>query len=378
MVDQKLVHKFDRVYIDESSLDSKLAERLLEIFPEDRIEFVREKPFAGIEGDLSAREFDRSKRRIFVTSFKGQFFKRCPGSRPGLACCNYFVLNWGLQCDMNCSYCYLQSFINTPVLTLYSNLEDALAELRAMAADGLGVQKLRIGTGETVDSLSLDPLTLFSHDLIAFFRDFPNWTLEFKTKSALVDQFLNVEHDGNVIVSWSVNPEYIVGKEEHGTASLAARLAAAEKCLARGFQIAFHIDPMIWHPDWEKNYGELVDAIATRFTPQQVPYMSVGALRFQPEQRAMMRERFGMKSYVTTAETFVSQDGKQRYDEKLRQRMFRYVLDRFKSHSPEWRIFMCMETPEAWLKTVGESPFKSEKLGELFDRRPVVAAKNWL
>lgn len=378
MVDEKLSAlnvKFEMVWIDEKSRDSKLVSRLLEIFPEDKIRFVAEKPFANSAGELSAREFDRSKRHLFITPFKGQFFKRCPGSRPGLACCNYFVLNWGLQCDMNCSYCYLQSFINTPVLTIYSNLDDALTELRTMAASGLAAQKLRIGTGETVDSLSLDPLTLFSHQLIAFFRDYPNWTLEFKTKSALVDQFLEVEHAGNVIASWSVNPQHVITAEEHGTASLAARLDAAERCLLRGYQIAFHIDPMIWHPEWEQNYGELVDEIAGRFTPQKVPYMSVGALRFQPEQRAIMRERFGMKSYVTQAETFVSQDGKLRYDEKLRQQMFKFVLERFKSHSPDWRIFMCMETPEAWLKTVGESPFKSEKLGELFDRKPLAAAR---
>ncbi len=381
MVDQelsRLIAKFETVWIDEKSRGSRLAARLLELFPAERIRFVTDRPFAGSAGDLSAREFDRSKRHLFVTPFKGQFFKRCPGSRPGLACCNYFVLNWGLQCDMNCSYCYLQSFINTPVLTLYSNLDDALTELRAMAADGLGAQKLRIGTGETVDSLSLDPLTLFSHDLIAFFRDYPNWALEFKTKSALVDQFLEVEHAGNVIASWSINPEHVIQREEHGTASLTARLDAAEKCRSRGYQIAFHIDPMIWHPEWETNYGQLVDEIHRRFTPRDVPYMSVGALRFQPEQKAIMRERFGMKSYVTAAETFVSQDGKLRYDEKLRQKMFRFVLDRFRAHSPDWRLFMCMETPEAWLKTVGESPFKDKQLGGLFDRRPLIAANKWL
>lgn len=378
MVDQKLIAKFDSVFIDERSRGSRLASRLLAIFPSEKIQFVAEKPFLKSSGDLSSREFDRSKRNLFVTPFKGQFFKRCPGSRPGLACCNYFVLNWGLQCDMNCSYCYLQSFINTSVLTLYSNLDDALKELSEMARSGLGAQKLRIGTGETVDSLSLDPLTLFSQELIEFFRDYPLWSLEFKTKSAYVDQFLDTEHAGNVIASWSVNPENVIAAEEHGTASLAARLDAARKCRDRGFQLAFHIDPMIWHPEWEQSYAGLVDEICARFTPEDVPYMSVGALRFQPEQRAMMRERFGMKSYVTQAETFVSSDGKHRYDEKLRQGMFKFVMERFKAQSPAWRIFMCMETPESWLKTVGESPFKSEPLADLFDRKPLVAAKQLL
>jgi len=375
----EIVAKFDHIYLDRLSAGSELAERLIAIVPTDKISVTDSMPFASSRGELSAREFDRSKRNLWVTPFKGQFFKRCPGSRPGLACCNYFVLNWGLQCDMNCSYCYLQSFINTPLLTVYSNLDSALEELRTMAGGPEGAvaqQKLRIGTGETVDSLSLDPLTLYSHELISFFRDYPAWTLEFKTKSAAVDQFLDVPHAGNVIVSWSINPQHVIEREEHGTASLADRLAAAEKCRARGFQLAFHIDPMIWHPEWQENYGALVDEICARFTPEQIPYFSVGALRFQPEQRAMMRERFGMNSYVTQAETFVSDDGKMRYDARLRQDMFQFVMKRFKQHDERWRIFMCMETPETWVKAAGGSPFKDHALHDLFDREPLRAVRH--
>ena len=101
--------------------------------------------------------------------------------------------------------------------------------------------------------------------------------------------------------------------------------------------------------------------------------MSVGALRFQPEQRAMMRERFGMKSYVTSAETFASPDGKLRYDAKVRQEMFKFILERFQAHSTEWRIFMCMETPETWAQAAGTNPFRDERLNELFDTSTVRA-----
>lgn len=366
-------NKFDRVYIHQDSRGSELAQRVLEIFPSEKIEWVSERPFSETSGDLSAKEFARSKRHLYLVPFRGHFFKRCPGSRPGLACCNYFVLNWGQQCDMNCSYCYLQSFINSPVLTIYTNIDDALTELQEL---NMQDQTLRIGTGETVDSLSLDDLTLFSHKLIAFFRDYPKWTLEFKTKSAKVEQFLDVPHAGNVVVSWSINPQNIISREEHLTASLKERLDAAEACRAKGFKVSFHIDPMIWHPEWEHSYGLLVDELCRRFQPEDIPYFSVGALRFQPEQKSIMRERFGLDSYVTSGEVFQSADGKLRYDAELRQKMFRFVIERFKTHDPRWRIFMCMETPETWLKTVGASPFKSEQIRDLFDASAPAAVRN--
>jgi spore photoproduct lyase len=373
---RELIAKFEKIYLHRDSVDSEVGARLRSLA---RVEIVDDKPFAHVKGELSAREFERSKRLLYVCRFPGQFFKRCPGSRPGLACCNYFVLNWGQQCDMNCSYCYLQSFINSPLLTIYSNLDDALNELRAvgvksaLGADSTGV---RIGTGETVDSLSLDPLTLYSRRLIGFFRDYPGWTLEFKTKSDFVDQFLDVPHAGNVIASWSVNPQHVIDHEEHGTASLERRLTAAEKCRARGFRVSFHIDPMIWHPEWRESYARLIEAVTSRFTPADIPYMSVGALRFQPEQRAMMRERFGMNSYVTRAETFPGRDGKLRYDQNVRREMFQFILDGFRRHSADWRIFMCMESPESWLGTTGESPFKDPRMHDLFDPKVVQRIDN--
>jgi spore photoproduct lyase len=361
-----LLNRFDRIFIHRDSEQSALSLRLQSLFPREKIETVSSRPLPQIRGELSPEEFAQSKRLLYVCKFPGQFFKRCPGSRPGLACCNYFVLNWGLQCDMNCSYCYLQSFINTPLLTIYSNINDAMDELRTMHAQ-TAQQSVRVGTGETVDSLSLDPLTLYSRKLIELFREFPKWSLEFKTKSAAVDQFLDVPHIGNITTSWSINPQLIIEREEHGTASLPERLEAARKCRQAGHKLALHMDPMIWHPEWKESYSELVETIIAEFSPEDIPYMSVGALRFQPEQRAMMRERFGMKSYVTRAEVFPSQDGKWRYDQNLRQQMFEFVLKEFRAHSPKWRLFMCMETPETWLKTTGASPFQDNSLNDLFD-----------
>lgn len=368
---RSLVDSFEQVFIDQASWDSALSERLQSIFPADKITRLESgrQPFST-RGPLTAEEFNRSKKNIFVTPFKGQFFKRCPGARPGLTCCNYFVLNWGLQCNMNCSYCYLQSFINTPALTIYSNLDNALEELRSFK-ESLGDQPLRVGTGETVDSLSLDPLTLYSRDLIQFFRDFPQWTLEFKTKSAAVEQFLDCEHAGNVIVSWSINPATVIASEEHGTADLAERLRAAELCKAKGFRLAFHIDPMIWHPHWKETYQGLVDEITSRFSPADIPYISVGALRFQPEQRHMMRERFGLKSWVTNAEVFRSSDGKLRYHQNIRTEMFQFLVDAFRSKGPSWHVFLCMETPDTWLASSGQMPQKTKGLETLFDPKVI-------
>lgn len=364
---EKLVSAIDTVYINTLSKKDAVTARILELFPPHKIHWVEDdSSFGKQDGALSAREYSESKKKLYITPFKGQFFKRCPGTsqRKALTCCNYYVLNLGLQCNMNCSYCYLQSYLNTSVMTIFSNLEDALGELNEISLEH-GDKKLRVGTGEVIDSLSLDPLTLYSHRLIEFFSTQTQWHLEFKTKSNHVDQFLDCDHRGNVIVSWSINPQEVIEQEEHGTATLAERLDAAEKCAHRGFPLAFHLDPMIYHKDWKTNYERLILELSKRFRHANIQGITVGTLRFQPEQRHIMRDRFGMKSWVTQAEVFPSESGKLRYDSQLRTNMFKFAVDTFKQHSP-WPVSICMETPETWIATYEALPTHMPELKSLF------------
>ncbi|MCB0363824.1 MAG: radical SAM protein [Bdellovibrionaceae bacterium] len=368
----RLETQFDKVFIHRDSWNSPVARRARKIFAADKVEQVDHTPLSEPGDHLSADEFNRSKRLLYLTEYKGRFFKRCPGARPGLACCNYFVLNLGLQCDMNCTYCYLQSFLNTPLLTIYTNMEQALREM-AEFLDEQPDMNLRIGTGETVDSLSLDDLTLYSRELIAFFRRAPHWRLELKTKSSKVDQFLDMDHAGNVIVSWSLNPQHVIDQEEFDTASLQKRLQAARKCRDKGYLLTFHLDPLIFHPGWQENYKGLVEEITKWFTPNEVLTISLGALRFQPEQRHIMRERFGLKSYVTQAEMFRSHDGKFRYDLDMRRTMFDFVLNEFRRQGEGWNLFLCMETRESWMGAMTGMPKSVPGLDEYFDHRALRA-----
>jgi spore photoproduct lyase len=370
-----IIEKFDHVYIHQDSLASKVAQRVIKYFPSEKIQIVNEKPIW--ETGSRAKDFTQSKKILFLTKFTGQFFKRCPGStqKKVLNCCNYHILNLASQCDMNCSYCYLQSYLNDPFLKIYTNIEDAFQELDQMAHDFSDLP-FRVGTGEITDSLSLDEISLYSHDLIQFFQKYPKWTLEFKTKSNRVEQFVHLPHAKNVVVSWSINPSHVIEQEEHGTASLSTRLEAAQKAKQAGFQVAFHIDPMIYHENWEANYTELVDQICDLFTPQDIHVISIGALRFQPEQRHIMRERFGMQSYVTQAEMFPSEGAKLRYDSLLRQQMFQAVYQRFKMNNTTWKIFLCMETPETWINSLDSQPMAKQELRSLF--RPLPPLKSEL
>ena len=369
-----LLPEFDRIFIDATSADSEVAARVRSLYPAEIISSVNELDAQfNQKGPMTAEEFNQSKRTLLLSTFKGQFFKRCPGAtqKKALTCCNYHVLNLGSQCNMNCSYCYLQSYLNSRVTKIYTNIDPALLELKEMA-DRHPDQPFRVGTGEVIDSLSLDLLTLYSRRLIEFINQYPNWTLEFKTKSNHVEQFLDLTTSGNTVVSWSINPPFIIDREEHGTARFHERISAAIRCREKGFKVAFHIDPMIWHPEWKENYSYLAEELQRNFKPSDVSIISLGSLRFQPEQRHMMRERFGLDSLVTRAEMFSSEGNKLRYDAALRSEMFQFMIKKMKSLDPAWNIFLCMETPETWIQSFEKVPMQLPELRSLFKPLPPV------
>ncbi len=358
--------EFQSVFIERSAWESETATKVKNYFKNVQL----------IEDDqLSKKSFSYSggKKILLIKNFKGHFFKRCPGAsqKKALACCNYFILNLGSGCNLDCSYCYLQSYLTQPTTTIYANIESALNELQVMAQD-FSHLPFRIGTGEIIDSLSLDPLTGYSQKLIEFFKTVPNWKLEFKTKTDFVDQFVDLPHAKNVICSWSVNSQFVTATEEHFTSSLQERLLAARKCKDRGFLVSFHIDPLIFYSDWQVGYSDLVQRITDLFRPEEVHLISIGALRFQKEQIQTMRQRFASSSLVNQAEVFPSETGKYRFDQRIRQKMFHWVVQQFNRNSSAWNTFLCMETPENWMATYESLPSQIPALKEAFRPLPKI------
>ena len=131
---------------------------------------------------------------------------------------------------------------NNPLLVAHINVEDLLEELdQVFTAHPDRI--FRVGTGELTDSLALDTVIPYSQHLIPFFNQRENAVLELKTKSVCVENLLNQDSPRNVIVSWSLNPQTIIDREEKGTPSLQQRLEAARQCGDKGYRIGIHLDP---------------------------------------------------------------------------------------------------------------------------------------
>ena len=213
----------------------------------------------------------------------------------------------------------------------------------------------RIGTGEVADSLALDPIIGLSRLLVPFFAEYPNASLELKTKTDCVDELLDIDPRGRVVVSWSVNAPQIIAEEEHGTATLTERMAAAQRVQQAGYRIGLHFDPLVEFEGWEDGYTKAIETIFAAIETNSIAWVSLGSLRLTPALTRTIRAR-GAVSRILGSELVPSGDGKARVWHGLRIRMYRFVVERLRAVSPELPIYLCMEPATVWERVMNEIP----------------------
>lgn len=353
------------IHVDESCLDLGYTR---EILARANLPFsvVRDRQQPGQFTDEYPHNLSLGKQHLYLTANRGQFFKPCPGTKE-YQCCQYQVLSTGMNCPMDCVYCILQAYLNNPWITHYINVGDLLSELDQVL-DAEPDRNFRIGTGEFTDSLALDRLTGLSRILVEYFADKKNAVLELKTKSAVIENLENLQHDGHTVIAWSLNSPHIVKKEELRAASLEERLAAASQCARWGYKLAFHFDPLVDHSGWRDGYAETIRLLYTMVPAEAIVWISLGALRFLPRLKEIGIDRFpGSKIYFQ--EFIDGLDGKCRYYRKNRVELYRSVYHLLKEKaSPATCIYFCMESREIWKEVMGYIPDEYGGIAAMLDR----------
>ncbi|MBN2542327.1 DNA photolyase [bacterium] len=309
---------------------------------------------------------------LHLQQYKGDFLTKCPGTQ-NYICCGYKVLSTVLNCNLGCSYCVLQGYYKTPVVTVNVNVDDLIAELSRKLSTSSTVF-YRIGTGEFSDSLAYEEVLGFAELLVPYFSKRSNVIFELKTKTDNIQRLLETEHGSNIMVSWSVAPERIVKSEERITAALESRLKAARRCQEAGYLLGLHFDPMIYYPEWEIEYKNLVDRIFSYIDPRKVVWISLGAFRFPAKWKEIMLQNYP-DSKIFYGEFFPGLDDKLRYLKPIRVNMFRKMYEWLKSIDKNLFIYLCMESDSVWKKSFGWSPGNTAGLSKMLDERSKIMIK---
>jgi len=353
------------IHVQESCLQHPYTQAILK---KSNLPFsvISEKNDSPIVSGEYPDNLNEGKRHLLLCENKGNFFKPCPATRE-YRCCDYQVLNIGMNCPMDCVYCILQAYLNNPYLSFFVNIDKMLQELK----QGLQARPddfFRIGTGEFTDSMALDRLTGLSRILVEFMAEQKKAVLELKTKSAVIGNLKDLNHNGKTIVSWSVNSPVIMEREELRVATLSERLAAASQCAKWGYLLAFHFDPIIDHPGWRQGYQETIDQLFKTVPAESIVYISMGAFRYLPRLKIIGSSRFS-GSNIYYQEFIEGLDGKARYFRSRRVELYKHIYRLLKEKvSNNCSIYFCMESDEIWQEVMGFVPEEKGGLQSMLDK----------
>lgn len=357
-----MIYKIENIFIDNKVKDDSLTVRIAGKFDASSVVFGVEEDLKVIIRGLTP---SRGKQSILLTEQKGKALKDCPGMTESYLCCRLQVLSPIANCPMFCSYCFLQFYLNSNIITIYTNLEKQKKEVTDLL-DSQPKRLFRITTGELSDSLAFDKETDFSAELMAHVLNKPNVILELKTKTDHIDHLLSLDHGGRIVLSWSLNPQQIVQKEEYLSASLEKRIDAARKVSKAGFLLGFHFDPLICYPTWEQDYHDLIKYLFERVEKTRIAWVSIGALRFSPGMEDEMKKCFP-KSKIPYGEFVKAADGKMRYIRPIRFELYKKVISWLREYGgSELFVYLCMEMANAWEAAMGFRPDSQSHLDYLF------------
>lgn len=349
-------YQIHRLIIEEGLEDFRISDNVRKALPRLCPEYMGSERIKSIEAD---------RQTLILSRNKGKFLKPCPGTKEYL-CCQYRFLNVGLNCPIDCTYCILQTYLNTHALVVFVNYEDLLVELDSELKKDPSL--IRIGTGELTDSLALDPLTGLNPILIDFFSHQRQGYLELKTKSDHIEHLLNLDHKGQAIISWSLNPQSVMDAEEGLAASLEARIMAAKRCQEMGYKIGFHFDPILLYPGWESDYESVIDTLFSKISAKSLVWISMGCFRFIPPLKGIIKMRFP-KSKIIYEEFIPGMDKKMRYPQPIRIKVYSTLAKRIRKRAPGAFIYLCMESPEVWKSATGDAPEDNQTLKSWLDAR---------
>ena len=262
----------------------------------------------------------------------------------GNACPNYWHLSPYGFCPYGCHYCYLAGTPGvwfSPSVKIFLNLDDILGEVGRIATR-LG-RPTAFYLGKLQDGLALEPLSGYARTLVPFFARHPHARMVILTKSADVENLLDLNHAGRTILSWTVNAPEVANRFERNTPDVMARIDAMRRCAQAGYPVRAVVMPIIPAADWQETYRRFMETLL-----ESVPLsrITLGSICSYPQAQRLMELKLGKQNTISTLldrGPTKSDDGRLRFVRATREEVYRYLVECIRRKRPDLEIGLCLE-----------------------------------
>lgn len=260
---------------------------------------------------------------------------------------NEYYIDSIIGCQSTCSYCYLQALdVGRLPVRVHVNIHSLLEDLRSTIDKD---KELKIfATGELADSLSEINLIPISIDLINFFSMERKATLELRTKYSKIEPILELEHNGNTTISYSIIPSIWAEHYEHNTSPVMERLQAARLCQLANYPVEINFEPFLIQNGWERVYANLIAEIGNFLDWEKIQLVKVGSIRWSKQLEEIRGFQRDYKHLFEEKESIEFRNAKYNYTINKSERLQAYyqLREMLLKANPQIDIWWSMEDPQ--------------------------------
>lgn len=321
----------------------RLTERICAVLPDAEIVEAFETPHNRVDLGTAdpLRLHERGKRTLVLGEHRSAVRF---SEEDGNSCPNYWHFSPYGFCPYGCHYCYLAGTPGvwfSPTVKIFLNLEEILREVDR-TANQLG-KPTPFYLGKLQDGLVLEPLTGYARKMIPFFARHSFARMVILTKSANVENLLDLDHAGHTILSWTVNSPEVVRDFEINTPEVVARIDAMRQCANAGYSVRAVLMPIIPVADWPTVYSRFLTTLL-----ESVPLarITLGSICSYPQAQRLMERKLGKENAISSLldrGPAKSEDGRLRFSRSTREDVYRHLIECIRQIRPDLEIGLCLE-----------------------------------
>lgn len=327
---------FSHIYVEESVAEHPRTRDILNKFP-DAVQI----PIHHYKDVFCRRKQDIAKQgqhpMLILASKQGRLIYEGAPVCQSFGNEYFYYTSCVMNCIYNCEYCYLKGMYPSGNIVIFVNIEDIFSQLEEL----LQRHRVYLCVSYDTDLMALEDLTGFVEKWVEFVRKHSGIRIEIRTKCGRTDLWDRLVPDENVIFSFTLSPERVQKECESGTAAVEARIRCAERAMEMGFPVRLCFDPIIYCPNWQREYDTMLQQVTEQIDMKKVWDVSVGSFRISQDYIKKLRR--SQKDSAVVQFPYINDHGVYHYPDRLMNEMEQYVVDRLVKWLPEEKIFRWKE-----------------------------------
>jgi len=244
-----------------------------------------------------------------------------------------------LNCLYNCDYCFLQGMYTSGNIVIFVNDDDFMNEIRKQINNLKYPSKpMFVSVSYNTDLMAMENIFPLTSRWINFAAETKNLYIEIRTKSALFSAIKDMQPSDNVILSWTLSPEYISEYYENSAPPLEKRLKSVIMALDKGWKVRLCFDPIIIVKDWYIIYCRFFEKIFSQIDTDKLIDITIGVFRMNKDYYKRIRKREPRSDIFYNS--FSVRNGVVAPDKEIRTKVLASLVEKLSHFVPKTKILI--------------------------------------